>query len=114
MTPLLLVDQVYGVSISVKNASHTDWMPSDVSLRQTSPSTTWFQNQYGHPLSGEENSVLLPQTVRAGGQVALTFQVRAPAISSNATSFFDQIESDMGTTIGDRRERDKETRWIFH
>ena len=83
VTPLMLVNQVYGVSISVKNTGLSDWMPSDVSLRQTSPSTTWFQNQYGHPLTGEENRVLLTQTVPAGGKAIITFQIRAPATSGH-------------------------------
>ena len=81
VTPLMLVDQVYGVSITFKNTSLSAWMPTEVYLKQTSPSTTWFENQYGHPLSAEENRVQLPQTVPAGGKVTFTFQVRAPVTS---------------------------------
>ena len=81
VTPLMVVNQVYGVSITFKNTSLSPWIPTEVSLKQTSPSTTWFQDQYGHPLSAEENRVQLPQTVPAGGRVTFTFQLRAPATS---------------------------------
>ena len=81
VTPLMVVNLVYGVSITFKNTSFSAWIPTEVSLKQTSPSTTWFQNQHGHPVSAEENRVQLPQTVPAGGKVTFTFQVRAPAIS---------------------------------
>lgn len=78
LSPIMLAGQSYPVRITYKNTSNTTWTTNQVSLRQTSPSLTWFATNSGSSLSSTANLASLPRDVPPGGTVTFAFSVVAP------------------------------------